>query len=83
MSAFNVAGLFGAVSICISFVIPNIFLVIPSVAKESTANEELRYSLLTIRYSLSLDSFTSLRSVQNDGAFKFNFVNTTQIRAVR
>ncbi len=30
-----------------------------------------------IHYSLGLDSFTSLRSVQNDGVFKFNFVNMT------
>ncbi len=35
MSAFDIAGLFGAVSICISFVIPHILLVIPSEAKES------------------------------------------------
>ncbi len=30
-----------------------------------------------IHYTLGLDSFTPLRSVQNDGVFKFNFVNTT------
>ncbi len=40
MSAFDIAGMLSAVSICISFVILRIFFVIPSEAKESTANEE-------------------------------------------
>ncbi len=56
-------------------------LVIPSEAKESSVNESGRTQ--TNRFTthdsllIRLDSFTSLRSVQNDGAFKFNFFNTT------